>query len=107
MCVWRCIIYVCLAECVCDVFVYVFLQMTAQEVRLCGLLLQEHFGEVVEKVGTQLIRSGALTLRAIVQETNMPLDLVQFHPFSERYTNTFRVSQVQLHSVQQIFIVPT
>ncbi|XP_012690380.1 DNA-directed RNA polymerase III subunit RPC3 [Clupea harengus] len=51
--------------------------MTAQEVRLCGLLLQEHFGEVVEKVGTQLIRSGALTLRAIVQETNMPLDLAK------------------------------
>ncbi|KAL2084707.1 hypothetical protein ACEWY4_020225 [Coilia grayii] len=51
--------------------------MTTQEVRLCGLLLQEHFGGVVEKVGTHLIRSGALTLRAIVQETNMSLDLVK------------------------------
>ncbi|XP_076136997.1 DNA-directed RNA polymerase III subunit RPC3 isoform X1 [Alosa pseudoharengus] len=51
--------------------------MTAQEVRLCGLLLQEHFGEVVEKVGTQLIRSGALILRAVVQESNLPLDLVK------------------------------
>ncbi|XP_054637763.1 DNA-directed RNA polymerase III subunit RPC3 isoform X2 [Dunckerocampus dactyliophorus] len=28
--------------------------MTAQEVRLCGLLLQEHFGEVVEKVKKSL-----------------------------------------------------
>lgn len=51
--------------------------MTAQEVRLCGLLLQEHFGEVVEKVAVHLICSGALTLRAIVQGTSLPPDLVK------------------------------
>uniref|UniRef100_A0A8C2HU95 DNA-directed RNA polymerase III subunit RPC3 n=1 Tax=Cyprinus carpio TaxID=7962 RepID=A0A8C2HU95_CYPCA len=51
--------------------------MTAQEVRLCGLLLQEHFGNVVEKVGTHLIRSGVLTLRALAHETKLPLDLVK------------------------------
>ncbi|KAM4600891.1 DNA-directed RNA polymerase III subunit RPC3 isoform 2-T2 [Polymixia lowei] len=51
--------------------------MTAQEVRLCGLLLQEHFGEVVEKVCTHLLRSGALNLRTIVHETGTPLDLVK------------------------------
>ncbi|XP_016337699.1 DNA-directed RNA polymerase III subunit RPC3 isoform X2 [Sinocyclocheilus anshuiensis] len=51
--------------------------MTAQEVRLCGLLLQEHFGDVVEKVGTHLIRSGVLTLRALAHETKLPLDLVK------------------------------
>ncbi|XP_027868517.1 DNA-directed RNA polymerase III subunit RPC3 isoform X2 [Xiphophorus couchianus] len=45
--------------------------MTAQEIRLCGLLLQEHFGEVVEKVGTHLLRRGAQNLRTIVQETNL------------------------------------
>uniref|UniRef100_A0A4W4FSA4 DNA-directed RNA polymerase III subunit RPC3 n=1 Tax=Electrophorus electricus TaxID=8005 RepID=A0A4W4FSA4_ELEEL len=39
--------------------------MTAQEVRLCALLLQEHFGEVVEKVGTHLLRSGALNLHVM------------------------------------------
>ncbi len=50
--------------------------MTAQEVRLCGLLLQEHFGDVVEKVGTRLIRSGVLNLRALAHETKLPLDLV-------------------------------
>uniref|UniRef100_A0AAY5EYX9 DNA-directed RNA polymerase III subunit RPC3 n=1 Tax=Electrophorus electricus TaxID=8005 RepID=A0AAY5EYX9_ELEEL len=43
--------------------------MTAQEVRLCALLLQEHFGEVVEKVGTHLLRSGALNLRALVKKS--------------------------------------
>ncbi|KAK1795312.1 hypothetical protein P4O66_010479, partial [Electrophorus voltai] len=51
--------------------------MTAQEVRLCALLLQEHFGEVVEKVGTHLLRSGALNLRALAHETRASLDLVK------------------------------
>lgn len=51
-------------------------QMTAQEVRLCGLLLREHFGEVVEKVGTQLLRSGAQNLRTIIHETGITVDLV-------------------------------
>ncbi|XP_042279489.1 DNA-directed RNA polymerase III subunit RPC3 [Thunnus maccoyii] len=51
--------------------------MTAQEVRLCGLLLQEHFGEVVEKVGTHLLRNGAQNLRAIIHETSISLDLVK------------------------------
>lgn len=57
-------------------------QMTAQEVRLCGLLLQEHFGEVVEKVGTHLFKNGAQNLRAILHETGMPLDLVLHLHFS-------------------------
>ncbi|XP_045900815.1 DNA-directed RNA polymerase III subunit RPC3 isoform X1 [Micropterus dolomieu] len=52
-------------------------KMTAQEVRLCGLLLREHFGEVVEKVGTHLLRSGAQNLRTIIHETGISLDLVK------------------------------
>lgn len=51
-------------------------QMTAQEVRLCGLLLREHFGDVVEKVGTHLLRSGAQNLRTIIHETGITVDLV-------------------------------
>ncbi|KAF7649519.1 hypothetical protein LDENG_00140160 [Lucifuga dentata] len=51
--------------------------MTAQEVRLCGLLLREHFGEVVEKVGTHLLRSGTQNLRVVIHETGTPLDLVK------------------------------
>lgn len=51
-------------------------QMTSQEVRLCGLLLREHFGEVVEKVGTHLLGSGAQNLRTIIHETGTSLDLV-------------------------------
>ncbi|KAM9851440.1 DNA-directed RNA polymerase III subunit RPC3 [Aulostomus maculatus] len=51
--------------------------MTAQEVRLCSLLLREHFGEVVEKVGTHLLRNGAQGLRTIIHETGISLDLVK------------------------------
>ncbi|KAF3839712.1 hypothetical protein F7725_018429 [Dissostichus mawsoni] len=51
--------------------------MTAQEVRLCGLLLQEHFGEMVEKVGTHLLKSGAQNLRMILHETGISLDLLK------------------------------
>ncbi|KAG7264531.1 hypothetical protein CRUP_019903 [Coryphaenoides rupestris] len=51
--------------------------MTTQEARLCGLLLREHFGEVVEKIGTHLLKSGAQNLRTIVQESGTPLDLVK------------------------------
>ncbi|KAM9487973.1 DNA-directed RNA polymerase III subunit RPC3 [Clarias gariepinus] len=51
--------------------------MTAQEMRLCGLLLREHFGEVVEKVGVHLLRSGTLNLRALAHETSTSLDLVK------------------------------
>ncbi|XP_056300420.1 DNA-directed RNA polymerase III subunit RPC3 [Pseudoliparis swirei] len=51
--------------------------MTSQAVRLCGLLLREHFGEVVEKVGTHLLRGGAQNLRTIIHETGIPLDLVK------------------------------
>ncbi|XP_070690726.1 DNA-directed RNA polymerase III subunit RPC3 [Pempheris klunzingeri] len=51
--------------------------MTTQEVRLCGLLLREHFGDVVEKVGTHLLRNGAQNLRTIIHETGISLDLVK------------------------------
>lgn len=57
--------------------------MTAQEARLCGLLLREHFGEVVEKVGVHLLRSGTLNLRALAHETSTSLDLVTLAFFSE------------------------
>ena len=59
--------------------IYFRKQMTAQEARLCGLLLREHFGEVVEKIGTHLLRSGAQNLRTIVNESGTPIDLVCCH----------------------------
>ncbi|NXG16505.1 RPC3 polymerase, partial [Grallaria varia] len=37
--------------------------MTQAELRLCSLLLQEHFGEIVEKVGDSLLRTGPRPLR--------------------------------------------
>lgn len=40
------------------------------------MLLQEHFGEVVERIGTHLLIAGTQNLRTIANETNTPLDLV-------------------------------
>ncbi|KAL7978319.1 hypothetical protein Chor_014858 [Crotalus horridus] len=51
--------------------------MTQAEIKLCSLLLCEHFGEIVEKVGTQLIRMGGQTLWMISQNTSMSLDQQQ------------------------------
>ncbi|NWV00454.1 RPC3 polymerase, partial [Upupa epops] len=51
--------------------------MTQAEIKLCSLLLQEHFGEIVEKIGTFLVRTGAQPLRIIVSETGLLLDQVK------------------------------
>ncbi|NWU56293.1 RPC3 polymerase, partial [Dromas ardeola] len=51
--------------------------MTQAEIKLCSLLLQEHFGEIVEKIGTYLIRTGPQPLRMIVNDTGLVLDQVK------------------------------
>ncbi|XP_035758014.1 DNA-directed RNA polymerase III subunit RPC3 [Egretta garzetta] len=51
--------------------------MTQAEIKLCSLLLQEHFGEIVEKIGTYLIRTGTQPLRMIVNDTGLVLDQVK------------------------------
>ncbi|XP_025032346.1 DNA-directed RNA polymerase III subunit RPC3 isoform X2 [Python bivittatus] len=51
--------------------------MTQAEIKLSSLLLCEHFGEIVEKVGTQLIRMGGQTLWMIAHNTGMSLDQVR------------------------------
>ncbi|NWR59027.1 RPC3 polymerase, partial [Bucorvus abyssinicus] len=51
--------------------------MTQAEIKLCSLLLHEHFGEIVEKIGTYLVRTGAQPLRMIVSETGLLLDQVK------------------------------
>lgn len=45
--------------------------MSDQQVRLATLLLQESFGEVVEKVASFLMRHGSSTLAEIVQSTEL------------------------------------
>ncbi|KAM6395204.1 DNA-directed RNA polymerase III subunit RPC3 [Rhynochetos jubatus] len=51
--------------------------MTQAEIKLCALLLREHFGEIVEKIGTYLMRTGGQALRAIVGDTGLVLDQVK------------------------------
>ena len=50
--------------------------MTQAEIKLCSLLLQEHFGEIVEKIGVHLIRTGSQPLRVIAHDTRTSLDQV-------------------------------
>lgn len=50
--------------------------MTQAEIKLCSLLLQEHFGEIVEKIGVHLIRTGSQPLRMIAHDTRTSLDQV-------------------------------
>lgn len=51
--------------------------MTQAELRLCSLLLQEHFGEIVEKVGNSLLRTGPRPLRLLVGDTGLLPDQVR------------------------------
>ncbi|NXT68498.1 RPC3 polymerase, partial [Chaetops frenatus] len=51
--------------------------MTQAELRLCSLLLREHFGEIVEKVGSSLLRTGPRPLRLLVGDTGLLPDQVK------------------------------
>ncbi|XP_063296087.1 DNA-directed RNA polymerase III subunit RPC3 [Pelobates fuscus] len=51
--------------------------MTQAEAKLCSLLLQEHYGEIVDRVGCFLIRTGSQPLRVIANDTGTPLDQVK------------------------------
>lgn len=51
--------------------------MTQAEIKLCSLLLQEHFGEIVEKIGVHLIRTGSQPLKVIAHDTGTSLDQVK------------------------------
>ena len=45
--------------------------MSAVQKRLASYILKEHFGDIVERVGTYLTRKGARTLKDIVSETKL------------------------------------
>ncbi|NXG60428.1 RPC3 polymerase, partial [Hemiprocne comata] len=51
--------------------------MTQAQIQLCSLLLLEHFGEIVEKIGSYLIRTGPQPLRGISSDTGLLLDQVK------------------------------
>lgn len=51
--------------------------MTQAEIKLCSLLLREHFGEIVERVGTLLVRAGTQPLRMLAGDTGLSLEQVK------------------------------
>ena len=52
--------------------------MSPQQVRVASLLLEETFGQLVERVGTHLVRHGALTMAEIVKGTRMKQTEVRY-----------------------------
>lgn len=56
--------------------------MSDQQVRLASLLLQEGFGEVVEKVASCLMRHGSSSLAEVIQNTELK-------PVQVRYPRAF------------------
>ena len=51
--------------------------MSVQQKRLASLILKEHYGQVVEKVGTYLVAKGPRPLRDIIRDTKLTRDQVQ------------------------------
>ena len=47
------------------------------KINLCALILKEHFGEVVEKVGLYLAKKGLTPLGILVKETGITSEKVQ------------------------------
>ena len=50
--------------------------MSKFQISLCSLILKEHFGDVVEKVGVYLIKKGLTPFKVIVQETALSSEKV-------------------------------
>nr|KAJ3419162.1 RNA polymerase III subunit C82 [Polyrhizophydium stewartii] len=51
--------------------------MSQHELQLCGQILEEHFGCLVEKVATTLIARGRSTLPALVQATKLSVKITR------------------------------
>lgn len=51
--------------------------MSVQQKRVASLILKEHYGEIVEKVGTYCIAKGPRPLRDIIRDTKLTRDQVQ------------------------------
>lgn len=51
--------------------------MSVQQRRVASLILKEHYGEVVEKVGTYLVAKGPRPLRDIIRDIKLTRDQVQ------------------------------
>ena len=53
--------------------------MSLNQIFACSLIMKELFGEVVEKVGTYLIKKGPMPRGLIVQDTELNVEQVSLH----------------------------
>ncbi|XP_067831916.1 DNA-directed RNA polymerase III subunit RPC3 [Heptranchias perlo] len=86
--------------------------MTQLEAKICSHLLLEHYGEIVAKVGTHLIRTGWQPLRLIANNTETPIDQVKkalcvliHHNFASYHVHKRGFVEYEVHCTQIIRIL--
>jgi hypothetical protein len=52
--------------------------MSASQLRLSSHILKEHYGEIVEKVGLNILRKGWTTIASIKQDTGLAISKVLY-----------------------------
>ena len=55
-----------------------FLLVVMERTRLCGLILQENFGDPVAQVGTYLMKNGSRPLSSIIRDCNCNRSTVSY-----------------------------
>ncbi|KAL2917493.1 RNA polymerase III subunit C82 [Polyrhizophydium stewartii] len=73
--------------------------MSQHELQLCGQILEEHFGCLVEKVATTLIARGRSTLPALVQATKLSVKITR-----EKATEGTRAVVYYQASIREILL---
>ena len=64
--------------------------MSSQQVQVASLLLEENFGELVEKVGGFLLRHGASSLPEIIRGTELkPNQVAALQPHDLHYIYSY------------------
>jgi hypothetical protein len=62
--------------------------MSASQLRLSSHILKEHYGEIVEKVGLNILRKGWTTIASIKQNTGLAISKVLYTFYIELLTFT-------------------
>ena len=57
-----------------SIFLVIFAVKMSQElISLCSIILKEHYGDVVERVGCSLAKKGSLPIKLLSDDTNLKI----------------------------------
>ena len=59
--------------------IYLKFKMSSDMINLCGLIINEYYGPLCEKVGTYLLKKGPLQLRLLSDELDLKINQVCFN----------------------------